>query len=98
MSKSIYEEALKELTWLVHDEFDENPERSRLNVSQRLDMFKKVKDTLEQAQKQEKLLELYKEINNKRKELITLARYNTWSWKLDIEIKEIQDKIKELEK
>lgn len=27
-----------------------------------------------------------------------LARHNTWSWKLDIEIKEIQDKIKELEK
>jgi|SRR5690554_951025 len=98
MSKSIYKEALKELTWLVHDEFDETPKRSMLNASQRLDMFKKVRDTLEKAQKQEKLLELYKEINNKRKELITLARYNTWSWKLDIEIKEIQDKIKELEK
>ena len=50
-----------------------------------------------QAQKQEKLLELYKEINNKRKELIQKSRHNTWSWKLDIEIKYIQDKIRELE-
>ena len=59
--------------------------------------FDIIEQALEQAHKQEKLLELYKEINNKRKELITLSRHNTWSWKLDIEIKEIQDKIKELE-
>ena len=65
MSKSIYEETLKELTWLVHDEFDETPKRSMLNASQRLDMFKKVRDTLEQAQKQEKLLELYKQAYDK---------------------------------
>ncbi len=58
---------------------------------------KKTIKALEQAQKQEKLLELYKEINNKRKEVITLARYNNWSWKLDIEINAMQDKIKELE-
>src|SRR5690554_4757453 len=56
-----------------------------------------LKKRFKELEKQEKLLELYKEINDKRKELITLARYNTWSWKLDIEIKEIQDKIKELE-
>lgn len=52
---------------------------------------------VKEIEKQEKLLKLYKEINNKRKKLITLSRHNTWSWKLDIEIKEIQDKIKELE-
>lgn len=56
MSKTIYDEALEELTSLLHDEFDDNPKRSRLNVSQRLNMFKKVKDALEQAQKQEELL------------------------------------------
>lgn len=86
--KSIYEEALKELTWLVRDEFDENPKRSRLNVSQRLDMFKKVKDTLEQARKQEKLLELYRYLNE-----------NTNDYDLHYEkVDEIDNKIEELEK
>ena len=58
-------------------------------------LIPELKKRFEEFEKQEKLLELYKEINNKRKELITLSRHNTWSWKLDIEIKELEDKIKE---
>ena len=59
-------------------------------------LIPELKKRFEEFEKQEKLLELYKEINNKRKELITLSRHNTWSWELDIEIKEIQDKLDEL--
>jgi len=91
MSKSIYEEAFNHLDELV--DVLAHIEGSFL-YRHYLD---NIRLKLKQAQKQEKLLELYKEINNKRKELITLSRHNTWSWKLDIEIKEIQDKIKEIE-
>ena len=62
MNKLIYDEALKELTWLLHDEIDDNPKRSRLSVSERLNMFKRVKDVLEQAKKQEELLNKIKEM------------------------------------
>ena len=92
MNKSIYDEALEELTWLLHDEFDETPKRSRLNVSQRLNMFKKVKDALEQAQKQEKMLELYKgyyEINETNNIVEFLKRTG--------EFELVKTKIKELE-
>lgn len=91
MSKSIYEEFFNQLDELV--DALEHIEGSFL-YRHYLD---NIRLKLKKAQKQEKLLELYRQINNKRKELITLSRYNTWSWKLDIEIKEIQDKIKELE-
>lgn len=90
MSKSIYEETLE-----LIENIDRNLPKTWLMGRNNL---MKIKQTIEQAQKQDRLLELYKEINNKRKELITLSRHNTWSWKLDVEIKEIQDKIKELEK
>src|SRR5690554_6373497 len=105
MSKSIYEEAI-EILLNMGTEFisvpcnpigEENSDMIHLRHATETyepHMHEVVK-ALKQAQKQEKLLELYKEINNKRKELITLARYNTWSWKLDIEIKDIQDNIKE---
>lgn len=86
MYKSIYEEALEK----IDVEFD------AWDRAEHLELLQLVEHVLEKAQQQEKLLELYKEINNKRRELITLARYNTWSWKLDIEIKEIQDKIDKL--
>ena len=99
MSKSIYEEALKELTWLVHDEFDENPKRSRLNVSQRLDMFKKVKDTLEQAQKQEKLLQLNKELITLKDEAISIVWFDAdyFETEMEEEVKDLEKRIKELE-
>ena len=84
MIKSIYEEAIELINLNILP-------RESGKTSKR-----KVIHALRQAQKQEKLLELYRQINNKRKELITLARHNTWSWKLDIEIKEIQDKLDEL--
>ena len=107
MSKSIYERA-REILLNMGTEFisipcnpigEENSDMIHLRdvtETYETNMHEVVK-ALEQAQKQEKLLELYKEINNKSKELITLSRHNTWSWKLDVEIKEIQDKIKELE-
>lgn len=89
MSKSIYEEALEII--------DRNTFTLGMGFAVLTNERMIIQQALEQAHKQEKLLELYKEINNKRKELITLSRHNTWSWKLDIEIKETQDKIKELE-
>jgi len=52
---------------------------------------------LKEAQKQQKLLELYKEVNNKSEELIALAEHESWSWKLYHDIKNIQYKIKDLE-
>ena len=60
-------------------------------------IFEQVLTELEQAQKQEKLLELYREINDKSKKLISLGRNNIWSWILDFEIIEIDQQIKELE-
>ena len=86
MNKSIYEEAFEDLYYVI-------PVGYPKDMIGKTTQTKRLLDFVKQAQKQEKLLELYKEINNKRKELITLARHNTWSWKLDIEIKEIQDKI-----
>ena len=49
------------------------------------------------SEKKEKLLGLYKKLNETRKELIILARYNSWSWKLDLEIIYLNKQIKELE-
>lgn len=83
MSKSIYDEALEIINILPR-------EGGKVNKT-------KIIKALLQAQKQEELLELYKEINNKRKELMTLARHNTWSWKLECEITILKTKIKELE-
>lgn len=92
MSKSIYEEALKELTWLVHDEFYETPKRLILNASQRLDMFKKVRDTLEKAKKQEKVLNKIKDIINRPSDSYIISMLE--SSEKYIEIKNI---VKELE-
>lgn len=90
MSKSIYDEALEII------------DKNTFELGKGLDVLKPtyreiVVKALEKAQKQEKLLELYKELNIKRRELIAMSRNNTWSWKLDIEIKEIEKQIKELE-
>lgn len=90
MNKSFYKEALLDIV----TEALEQPDKSVIIEHTGLNELKKA---LEQAHKQEKLLELYKEINNKRKELITLSRHNTWSWKLDVEIRQIEKQIKELE-
>lgn len=56
-----------------------------------------IENALQQAQKQQKLLELYKEVNNKSEELIALAEHDSWSWKLYHDIKNIQYKIKDIE-
>ena len=89
MSKSIYEKALE-----IVDESLYQQDNSVIFNHLALNLLKKA---LEQAQKQEKLLGLYKELNNNHKEMIILTRHNLWSWKLDTEIRDIQDKIKELE-
>lgn len=91
MSKTIYDEAIEDLYYVIPVGYPKNMIGKTIQTKRLLDFVK-------HTQTQAKLLELYKDINNKRKELITLARCDTWSWKLDIEIKEIQDKIKELEK
>lgn len=91
MSKSIYEEIFNYLDELV--DVLEHIEGSFLYRN----YLDNIRLKLKQAQKQEKLLGLYKELNNKSKELLSLAEYHMWDWKLYTEIKDIQDKIKELE-
>lgn len=85
MSKSIYDEVLE----IIDKNIFELPDGFAV--------LYEIRKKIHQAQKQEKLLELYKELNIKRRELIAMSRNNTWSWKLDIEIKEIEKQIKELE-
>lgn len=84
--KSIYDKALEYLK-----PFRWEDEKAK-------EAYELLKQALEKAQKQEKLLGLYKEVNNKSKELITLAEHDSWSWKLHNDIQDIQYKIKELEK
>ena len=88
MSKSIYEEAIDDLKILLYDEFDDTPNNPRLNATERLDKFKKVRDTIGQAQKQDKVLYQIKEI---------IGRHD---WKMMTESEryyEIKELIKELE-
>lgn len=97
MNKTIYEEATDK-NIITKQVVINTPTSARLlpiTADEKvIDEIQQALNELERLKKQERLLELYKEINNKRKELITLARYNTWSWELDIEIKELEEKIK----
>lgn len=100
MSKSIYEKATDKniITKQVVINTPTSAHLLPITADEKvIDEIQQALNELERLKKIEKLLKLYKEINNKRKELITLSRHNTWSWKLDLEIKEIQDKINELE-
>ena len=63
MSKSIYEEAIGQLLKI----------QGRLSTN--YDKFLEVKQALEQAQKQEKLLELYRKLTKLYEELYTAVRY-----------------------
>ena len=72
MSKSIYDEALEK----INVEFD------AWDRAEHLELFELVEQALKQAEKQEKLLELYKKLNR-----TTFGK----------ELLEIQEQIKELE-
>lgn len=102
MSKSIYSDALAIIDNIYKSDTIEGftyyvvkrlPPAWEVNM----DELEKMKHALKQAHKQQKLLELYKDINNKRKELLTISGTNKFSLKLDIEIKEIEKRIKEIE-
>ena len=84
---------------ITHEQIRKIPQKYLLNSGESylIDLGNQIINYIAQQEKQEKLLELHKELNNKYKKLITLARDSQWSWLLDVEIKDIEDKIKELE-
>jgi len=86
MSKSIYEEALQE----IQKVWNGNP----------LTYPKKTIEALERAKKQEKLLELYKELSNFYVKLYTmeLSELSLNSNYYEIELIKLKQRIKELEK
>lgn len=89
MNKNIFDETLQKLRYATVDLED-------LEIIHSYDVSK-IEKVVIKAQKQEKLLGLYKKLNEVYKELITLARYNSWSWDLDLEIIDLNKQIKELE-
>lgn len=98
MKKSIYDDVLDDLNWVMSDEFDDIQRHPKLNKYQRLDMFIGLRNTLEQvfeqAQKQARLLELYIELANKIEVIDNAYGYGILGFD---EIKHISEKIKELE-
>lgn len=88
MSKSIYDEALKELKIVEND----------LEIINGYDVSK-IKTALEQAQKQEKLLDLYKKQNAIYEKLMTmeLSQLALDSNYYQLELIKIRSSIKELE-
>jgi hypothetical protein len=88
MSKSIYEEALEII--IIHG--------TALTESSKTNKLKVIK-ALKQAQKQEKLLELYKKLNNLYEKLYTmeLSELSLNSNYYKIEIIKLKQQIKELE-
>ena len=91
MSKSIYEEALD-----LIENIDRNLPYTWLMGR---DNLMKIKHTVEQAQKQERLLELYKKLNNIYEKLYTmeLSELSLNSKYYEIEIIKLKQQIKELE-
>ena len=91
MSKSIYEEVLD-----LIENIDRNLPYTWLMGR---DNLMKIKQTVEQAQKQEKLLELYKKLNNLYEKLYTmeLSELSLNSKYYEIEIIKLKQQIKELE-
>ncbi len=89
MSKSIYDEALN----LIE------------NIGRNLpytwlvgrDNLMKIKQTLEQAQKQEKLLELYRKLMTVKDELISLAWFDAPREEMEEKEAYLEQQIKELE-
>jgi hypothetical protein len=88
MSKSIYEEALEII--IIHG--------TALTESSKTNKLKVIK-ALKQAQKQEKLLELYKKLNNLYEKLYTmeLSELSLNSKYYQLEIIKLKQQIKELE-
>jgi hypothetical protein len=88
MSKSIYEEALEII--IIHG--------TALTESSKTNKLKVIK-ALKQAQKQEKLLELYKKLNNLYEKLYTmeLSELSLNSNYYQLEIIKLKQQIKELE-
>ena len=93
MSKTNYEEALDDTQILLA-----LVDVKQLNAKKKLDMLNQIEQALEQAQKQVKLLELYKELNICYKKLIEheslIYSLNTWQ---SSQIMDLETQIKELE-
>lgn len=96
MSKSIYEEALEDLSILVKQA---NERKLSNDIVVNRWSLERIEKVINQAQKQEKLLELYKELSVKeRKRATSLKTKNVDKYnQLNKEIEIINDQIKELE-
>jgi len=96
MSKSIYDEVLENtqvMSALISV--------TDLNYKRKLDMLTDIEKSLEQAKKQEKLLELYKELSNQKSNLYSYdEKYRQYSYNRDVQVivRYIETQIKELEK
>lgn len=95
MSKSFYVEALDILRDSLQDPQDEDNDCYMLDFEQMNNITK----TISQAQKQERLLELYKRLNNLYEKLYTmeLSTLSLNSNYYEIEIIKLKQQIKELE-
>ena len=95
MSKSIYEEVLDVLVDSFQDPQDEENNCYMLDRKQ----MNKIGKAIRQAQKQEKLLELYKELSNFYVKLYTmeLSELSLNSNYYEIEIIKLKHQIKEIE-
>ena len=93
MSKSIYEEALENLH--IHEH---QLEETKI-FERKFDLLKKVKQALQQAQKKEKLLELYKKLTIIYEKFYTmeLSELSLNSNYYEIEIIKLKHQIKEIE-
>ena len=104
MRKSIYEEALDILDDILVDSFsdpqDEYNDCYMLNFKQII----KIEKAIKKAQKQEKLLELYRELMTVKDEIISFlfnGSYDDYTDEiaidLEVQIDELEKQIKELE-
>ena len=93
MSKSIYEEALYNTQILLA-----LVDVRQLNAKKKLDMLSQIEQTLKQAQKQEELLKLYRELSKLKDDVIRLVFFETDYEHLRVKTVEIEQQIKELEK
>lgn len=93
--QTIYEKALDILMDSLQDPQDEDDDCYMLDFKQ----LNNIDKTLKQAQKQEKLLELYKKLNNLYEKLYTmeLSELSLNSNYYQIEIIKLKQQIKELE-
>ena len=87
MSKSIYEVASRKIDDMF-DSWDRGVHQDSIEI---------IEEALEQAQKQEKLLELYRELTTVKDELISIAWFESRRLELEEIETDLEKQIKELE-